>query len=218
MQLFPYFAVNTLRINLIHMKRLSLIAVLTIVFFASCEKYTIVQSKEYFPNTVGSLWIYKVTDHLHNKTYELEVRIVKDTLISNLYYKKWTYSCNDYTKSKYVIIADDSVRFNQIYNDQHLYLTDVLALPYEVGNSWENPYVGCYPFHYEVEEKKDLDLNNRNFTDVYVVRKSGGCPNDYITERLYVKPNVGLVKFEASEILWTEIQNDVWELERCDLK
>ena len=194
----------------------------TIILFAimglfSCEKYTIIQGKEYFPNTVGSLWIYKVTDSLQNKTYELEVRIVKDTLIKDLHYTKWTYSCHDYVKSKYVLVENDSIFFKMLATDSTLFTTDILIMPFEKGSVWEFPVYGSFDSNYEVEDITDMKILNCDFTQVSIIRKNAGSPNNYITNRFYIKPNTGIVRFDAREIMWSTIQNEVWELKRCNL-
>lgn len=199
-------------------KLVNTILIFAIMGMFSCEKYTIIQGEEYFPNTIGSLWIYKVTDSLQNKTYELEVRIVKDTLINDLHYKKWTYSCNDYVKSKYVLVENDSIFINVLATDSNLYISDILILPFEKGSNWEFPVYGSFDSHYEVEDVKDMKILNRDFENVSVIRKNAGGMNEYITNRFYMKPKLGMVKFETRQILWTVYQNEVWELKRCDLK
>lgn len=200
------------------MKKILFLQAIILLFLFSCEKYTIVAGKEYYPNTVGSLWIYKVTDSLQNKTYELEVRIVKDTLVNDLHYKKWTYSCNEYVKSKYVLVENDSIFINVLATDSNLYISDILIMPFEKGSIWGFPVYGSFDSQYEVEDVKDMKILNRDFTGVSLIRKNAGSPNNYITNRFYLKPNLGMVKFEAREILWSTIQNEVWELKRCEVK
>lgn len=192
--------------------------VLITVMFYGCEKYTFIAGHEYCPNSIGSLWIYKVTDSIQNTSYELEVRIVKDTLINSLHYKKWTYSCNDYVKSTYVLIENDSIFINNLLNDSTLYVTDILVMPFEKGDNWEIPVYGRFDSYYEVEDVKDIKILNREFENVSIIRKDAGSPNDYITNRYYIKPEIGIVRFDAREILWSTFQNEVWQLKRCDVK
>ena len=186
-----------------------LISVITVIL-SSCEDQDIndqSNDSDYFPNTIHSNWKYERFDSLTNSIDTIHVSITGDTLISNDIYKIWNYKYSDRNEKLYVSQSNDSViifntligRFDQIY-----------IIPFEIGLGWINP-----DYHFDtsyVSKIQNLSIDEITYQDVVLIERSAFCCNDYLIEKIWIKPKIGLIKLERKHFILGPYKNETWKL------
>jgi hypothetical protein len=153
------------------------------------------KSKNYFPNSVGDEWHYKVTEYETGNTLDtIKVEIVGSTTMpdgrsANI----WIYSGKeDYfyrSDTVYAVENEDTIIFYYLNDFPHK--VDVsYIIPFEAGNYWVFPYpIDC---RYIEPVTVKVGAFNNSFYLWRIISFGGPVPQYTIGE--WVVPNFGIVK------------------------
>lgn len=192
------------------MKKIIFLILVLVSIIISCEKQDTIENKgntDYFPNSTGSYWKYERYDSLSSTIDTLTVLISGDTLISDIPFKIWNYMYNDGLENLYVRQSNDSVIFFNIYLDRTYQL---YMIPFEPGNGWINP---DYPYDTSYVSKiEDIVIDGKVYQDVAVIKRTAFCCNDYLIEKIWIKPQFGLLKLERNHFILGPYKNETWKL------
>lgn len=196
------------------MKAKILIIATTVLLTLACEKPSgNITEKEYYPNTTASWWKYARYDSLTHSADTFTVSILGDTLIHNGVYKIWNYNYPYIAEKSYVMQQHDSVI---IFNTQIDRIDQLYIVPFETGNGWINP---DYPFDTSyVSKVDDIEVNGMLYPDAILIERRAACCNDYLTEKIWIKPEVGLISLERKHIILGPYKNEVWQLLEYEVK
>ncbi len=192
------------------MKNIFLLLPLVILITISCEKNDLSENndqKEYFPNKVNTIWKYERFDSLQNMIDTLIVSIVDDTLLSWNTYTIWKYDYKTYTEKFYVLEKKDSITTYKLSFDR---IDQLYIIPFELHNGWINP-----DYHFDtsfVSAIQDITIDNRNYSNVVLIERTAFCCNDYLIEKLWFKPYLGLLKMERLHYILGPYKNETWKL------
>ncbi len=198
------------------MKKIIIIISIFTYLLSSCEKQDPINNKNeivYFPNTIDSYWKYERYDRLTNTLDTFTVSITSDTLISNNTYNIWKYKYRDGSEKRYVLQSNDSIIFfkTQIERIEQLYI-----IPFEIGCGWINPdYTVDTSF---VSKIQHIMIDENTYHDVVLIERSANCCNDYLKEKIWIKPQVGLLKLERKHLILGPYKNEIWKLIEKDIK
>ena len=166
------------------------------------------KSKQYFPNSVGSKWIYKTTN-LNNEVDTFTIQIVGDTiLVGNEQATIWVSDINTPSyfykqfDTLYFESIDDTLIFKRWWGYDWITMASYIV-PFEVGNSW---YDGtCY---YSIEEESNVG----SFTNAYKIKENRPWTTYLITTDSWFVPRIGLVKRDFYESDFMYSYEEHWEL------
>jgi hypothetical protein len=175
------------------------------------------ESTNYFPNSVGSKWIYSVMDSIRSLMDTVMVEIVGSKILpGNIPVTVWHFSCAYGSgacldDTLYVRTNGDSV-ITFLYNHQ-FYGTDGRAsyiFPLVVGYGWEINYDSSL-----VLEENPTSINAGEFSTAFKIHRSNSRPPNYLllADSWFVQ-NVGLVKMDLVEwdTWWFRHRIEHWEL------
>ncbi|MEN8122383.1 MAG: hypothetical protein ABFS35_18705 [Bacteroidota bacterium] len=191
------------------MKKILFIAPIVILFILSCEEAEVTpieNNLEYFPNTTGTVWKYERYDSLQNTIDTFTVSIIGDTLISGDSCSIWVYDYKTDSEKFYVFQKDDSVK---IFKPSINRIDQLYKIPFELKSGWVNP-------DYKVDTSfvsgfQDVMVNNKMYTNVVLIERKAFCCNDYLIEKIWIKPYVGLIKLERKHIIFGPYKNETWK-------
>lgn len=192
------------------MNRIAVIFSTLLFAFSSCEIKEYEENppeENYFPNSLSSNWKYEYYDSLSGKRDTLFVAAIKDTMISNQSCMVWEYAYPDTTLYSYVYQVDDSVIFFSLKYNR---IEQVILTPYTPGKGWYNPdyrFDTCI-----VSAVLDLSMEHLSFLEVALIDRKANCLNDYLSEKIWIKPYVGIIKLESRHYAFGPIKNETWEL------
>ena len=188
-----------------------------LILFTSCKKEVPVNnpSSEYFPNTTGNYWKYKVVDSILNSSSIVEVKIVGDKILPGGQNAKiWIYVYPGHIDTNYVFRVGDTIRFI----DQGLSVRNTYIVPLQLNNKWRiNP---AYLYDsVKVIEKGTIVLNVQTFENSFLLQENGYLPNDYWNRYEWFYPNIGMItKTEKDLFTLGTNKSFYWELLEYDLK
>jgi hypothetical protein len=173
----------------------SFILLVTIALSVGCRKASgpigpPVVDTDYFPNSVGTRWVYQVDDSAAVRQYDLVIEIVDSIRIDSMNFAKlWLiYEPGGVdTVKRYFAVVHDTVR--EYFYSAVWWYEAKYVLPLTVGSGWPNPCGGTV-----VVSREDIIVEAGSFLNTYVVHRRYGCLNLYEVERNWVYPNVGVVK------------------------
>jgi hypothetical protein len=147
------------------------------------------RSGHYFPNDVGSVWIYSVYDSLTQASYDMTVSIVDTVTMADTPVTVWVYEDGGDADTLFVSVAGDTVTF---HNSDRTYLTGMYVFPLSVGEEW-NCGQSC-AWEYIVEERGDVDVPAGRFSNAYKIRGRLGGFNYYGRNSEWFAPHIGAVR------------------------
>lgn len=192
------------------MKRLMIIVSVFACLFYSCEEDNpndLNNDPGYFPNSVGSYWVYERYDSLAEKLDTVTVSITGDTLHYGKNYKIWEYVYSFGIDTLFVIQNNDTVIFYMPWVD---WIYQVYILPFETGNTWANP--DFFEDSSFVSDKQDITIDGIKYHDVYIIDRKASGPNENLTEKIWIKPKAGLLKLERIHFSLGPYKNETWKL------
>jgi len=194
------------------MRRIAVILFAWTLLLTACEKQESdddINETEanYFPNSLGSYWKYQRQDHLTNTTDTISVTITGDTIVSDKIYAVWEYDYGQRIDILYVSQNDDSVKF---YTSHFNWMDRLYITPFELGLGWKTP-----PFNSDtsyVSAVGEIFINGRSYENVARIERSTESFNYFLDESIWIKPGVGLVKFQFNADNSGAESNETWEL------
>lgn len=191
------------------MKNLSYIVILLCTVIVNCKKsnLALTSSSSYFPNLIGNKFTYKVTDSISNKTYSVNISVIRQTVLPNgLPTTIWTYTYPNSIDTNYVFSNRDSAVF---YDKSKTAITNIYHFPLVVGAKWRNAFLGdsC-----KVVSSSSLSVQAGNFPDAYLIKETAFSPNYHLTKNQWYVPNVGVVKMNFREFNFGPVNAQLWEL------
>jgi len=176
-------------------------------------------TKSYFPNSIGNQWIYEIHDEI-KKTYDtVTVTITGDTTIEEQRYMIWQYDYKNYLNNLYYSVSKDSIIVLDLWD----YYTDTVQLyriPFEFvfQQLW---FIQDYTL-WNNNWNMVIDVNENVMFGAYISQKvvliKHRCirPNDYLEERIWFKPYLGIVRKEvnhtgkgAKNMTWSLIDSKI---------
>ena len=192
-----------------------------ILIFSSCKKETVANnpSSEYFPNTTGNYWKYKVVDSILNSSSIVELKIVGDKILPGGQNAKiWVYSYPTRIDTNYVFQIGDSIKFL----DQNFAIQYIYKIPLQINNKWTlsepNHYLSDSTY---IIENRTFYLNDYSFEKSFLLHESGFVPNAFFDKNEWFCPTIGMVT--KTEKFFQRIGNVYtkylyWELIQYELK
>lgn len=175
------------------------------------------ESNQYFPNSVGSKWIYLVIDSIKNTLDTVSVEIIDTKILPNNFsVAVWLFSCVNnsgacFDDTLYVRTDGDTV-FTFLYNWQYnrVYGKASYIFPLVVGNGWNIDYDISL-----VTEEDSISINAGTITEAFrVQRQRIGAPTYELFADTWFVHNIGLLKMDLIEIdTWSiRFRHEHWEL------
>ena len=192
------------------MKRVAIILFAYTFLFASCQKEDseiTVNEAAYFPNTVGTYWKYERYDSTTSQIDTISVSIIGDTIVSEETYKIWKYDYGDWVEREYVIQTNDSIKF---FSSQFGYSYRLYIVPFELGLGWDNPrFIEDTSY---VSGIQDIIIDNGVYHDVVLIERFSAGLNIYLDEKIWIKPQIGLVKRFKEHYVFGNGSRRTWKL------
>jgi len=165
------------------------------------------ENTEYFPNSLNTQWKYERYDSLNSLSDTIIVRVIGDTVISEDIYMIWEYDYNIEKERFYISAKTDSVKF---YSSINIPMDQLYLIPFNINGGWVNP-----DYHLDtsfVMEIQDITIDNITYSDVVLIVRSAFGVNDYLTEKIWIKPYLGLVKLERKHIVLGPHKDETWKI------
>jgi hypothetical protein len=173
------------------------------------------ESTNYFPNSVGSKWIYSVMDSIRSLMDTVMVEIVGSKILpGNIPVTVWHFSCAYgsgacFDDTLYVQTAGDTIKSYLYY---HGYLSGRASyiFPLIVGNGWKINYDSSL-----VLEENPTSIGAGEFnTSFKIHRRKSGLPSYLLSADSWYVQNVGLVKMDLVDwdTWWCRHIIEHWEL------
>ena len=192
-----------------------------ITILVSCKKEVVTShpGSEYFPNSSGNYWKYKLVDSISNSSSIVEVKIVGEKLLPTGQNSKiWTYNYPNHVDTNYVFQIGDTVKFL----DNNFIILNTYIIPLQLNNKWAL----SRPHYYsgdtiQVNENRTFILNNQTFENSFLLYEHGYLPNAFLDKPEWFCPNVGMITktekdYDRIGISYTKYL--YWELIQYDLK
>jgi hypothetical protein len=178
------------------MKLTIVLPFLAILLCLGCaqKKSENVEPQNYFPNSVGDSFIYRVTDSVNNNVFNVFVSVVGSTKMSNgLPVNIWTYKYPNSIDTNYVFSNKDSVIFygSRDTDPNKVIIKNVYHLPVTVGAKWRVSFIGDSS---KVVKNDTLQINGKSYNNVYLIHEHFYLTNVITTRDQWFAPNIGLVK------------------------
>lgn len=168
----------------------------------------------YFPNEVGTRWIYDRFDSLAMERTTLRVEIVRDSVWKDgSIYKMWVFDKSNLYDTLYVRSTADSVLFYRYLEGSP---EEVMLIPLSVGQSWVHPV--WVRDSTRVIAKDLIKVQGINYPDAYRIHRRLFAFNDYRTDDRWFVPHVGIVKLENWHYLFGWISKENWFLQDLKLR
>ena len=174
-----------------------------------------------FPNTVGSYWVYGVTDTISGAETEITVSITDIvTLSGGVQAAEWVYTEGSSTiKTEWVNITADTVSFYRTDDaNEDPYRYRELIFPIQWGNTW-NFWLGLHAEYCSVPAMPVITVPAGTFGTFQThIRHSSGMLDMVDLSDLYLSPNNGFVRIDRTRG-WRQTihSHEIWELEEYSI-
>jgi len=165
---------------------------------------------EYFPNKTGNNWQYRVFDSISNKSESLIVSIIGNKIINGVNSSVWLLSYTNQTDTFFVHQSRDTLIFNSNRTAKRIYI-----IPFSVNLVWKESYFSSS--NSKVISIEDVKVDVGSFNGTYVIERSIKGNNYSLYEKIYFKPNVGIIKLYTKEYNLGPVQTKTWKLIRFNL-
>ena len=205
-----------------------LILVTSLLSMFGCHKEKTpvnISASEYFPNTVGDIWVYDVYDSSSNypniKSYTVKVSIkgvkkMADGIDANI----WEYEYPWGKDTNYVRVLTDTISiFENAYSSTIQYLQYpgiIYIVPFQDRSRWNGMKLGIDTFHVNFLNK--VVCTHSSFYQCYQIYHHYLGPNIDDNNTYWFKPNIGIVKKYKNIYNLGPYQIALWELKSYYLK
>lgn len=188
---------------------LMFIALMWLLLISCAQKRSdYINPDNYFPNSIGNKFTYRVVDSVSHKTYDVNVSVVGTTTLPNgKQATLWTYAYPNSMDTNYVFSNKDSAVF---YDKSKTAIVNLYHFPLTIGAQWKYPYFG--PYVSSVISVSPLQTQSATFSSAYLIKEIDNSPNTYITKNKWYVPMVGLVKMSIGGHDPGSGFNQLWEL------
>lgn len=170
----------------------------------------------YFPEKIGSTWIYSVHDSLSDRSYDMTVSVIDTTTLRDLPVSVWVYDGDGRIDTQYVYNSGDTV---MVYSENGWGFDKMYVFPVDVGTGW-NCGESCAR-DYVVDRKGSIQTPARRFANAYHINGHFSMPNTMENSKEWFVPGVGSVWFfrfgmctVCSPMIYV---NEIWELRNYHL-
>jgi hypothetical protein len=183
------------------------------IMFAACSSATDPSSRPYFPNTIGTTWIYEVDDSLAGSTDTVTVTVIGSAMIdSSTRAMLWQYRYPSRTDTETVWSSGDTIRMARFINGRvgwgSLFLSSgEIILPLATGKGWS-----LFSGTDSVAEQGTISVPAGIYSNGYHLEGWWYMTNEGGHNRTWFVPYVGIVSMERWQRLWTEGVNERWIL------
>lgn len=176
---------------------------------------TFQKSNQYFPNSVGSKWIYKVRDSLNQNDINVTVEIIGTTVLPGSGpVTIWHFSCNQVSTAciddtVYVrIVGDTVITFSFWYNTLFQFGASYV-FPLELGSEWHINYESTL-----VADKDSIVISAGKFDEAFRLYRERfwGLLNYSFNSNVWYVHNVGIIKMDLTEYDLVPLRIEKWEL------
>ncbi|MDR3651784.1 MAG: hypothetical protein P4L34_02290 [Paludibacter sp.] len=164
---------------------------------------------DYFPNSVGYYWFYNVFDSVLNKSEPLRVSIVDNRTINGANSAVWLLSYTNRTDTFFVSQSKDTIIFNS-----NSFIKRIYVVPFSLNQIWNESYFSTN--NSKVISIEDVTVPAGSFNDTYVIERNIRSFNYSLYEKIYFKPQIGIVKLYTKEYNLGPVQIKTWELKSFD--
>lgn len=189
-------------------KRLTLflIGMILVTAFGCKHEY---KQIDYFPNSVGYKWVYNIFDSVLNKSEIYRVYIIDNRTINGLNTKVWLLGNATKTDTFFVSQSKDTIVFNSNSSVKRIYV-----VPFSLNQVWDESY-------FSTSNSKVISIENvtvaaGTFNETYVIERNIKSFNYSLYEKIYFKPEIGIVKLYSREYNLGSVQTKTWELKSFD--
>jgi len=194
-------------------------------FLFGCHKEEVrinTQASEYFPSKVGNRWEYLVTDSTGTaegvKKYLLQVNIIgSKKVVDGKEAQIWTYNYPERVDKVFVRIENDTVKIIDWapYIDPKAFNfpKTIYLIPFT-----ENKMYNGNLYNYRVTKADTLKISNISYFNSFLVSYHYGGPNIHYNDKIYFKPNIGVIKLDMVHFDSGPIDHQTWELKSYTLK
>lgn len=162
----------------------------------------------YFPNIVGSFWVYEVYDSVSPRRYDKTLRITDTLRLNGMPVSVWTICDSVRCDSMFISVRQDTVwRFFSRADSSGEVL---YVLPLVVGRTWSRRWGRDSVVSFET-----ISVRGRVY-NAYQVHGVWGGFNVYEQERRWFVPFVGMVQRQYRCFGFCN-DNEMWELKQYSL-
>ena len=196
--------------NLIY---LSLVLLIPLLLISCRKKSTVTRSHEnqvleYFPNSIGSRFIYFYFDSLSMHSDTVTVSIVDTITYDNIkQLTVWEYIYSSKIDTRYVYSSGDTVK---IYNDlENWWINTTYLFPLEIGKGWRGGFINDTS---TVVDQVSITVPAGEFANTFLIEETWGALNEYGYILTWFVPEVGIVKKLNWQRGWSSWARETWEL------
>jgi len=176
---------------------------------------TFQKSNQYFPNSVGSKWIYKVRDSLNQNDINVTVEIVGTTVLpGNDPVTIWHLSCSQLSTAciddtVYVRIVGDTVITFSFWRNTLWEAGASYVFPLELGNGWNINFESTL-----VADKDSIVISAGKFDEAFRLYRERfwGLLTYSFNSNIWYVHNIGIIKMDLAEYLIAPTRLEKWEL------
>jgi len=177
---------------------------LILVAMLGCSEDALESS--YFPNKVGYSWDYTVFDSVSNKAGSLKISIIGKKTINKINSSVWLLTYSNRTDTFFVGESKDTVIFSSNNNSPRR----IYIVPFALNRMWNE---SSFPSsNSKVIGIEDVSVEAGNFTNTYFIERTIRSMDYYLHEKIYFKPQIGIVKLYSREYDFGFSQIKTWEL------
>lgn len=162
----------------------------------------------YFPNTIGSSWVYEVYDSVAARRYDKTLRITDTLRLNGIQVSVWTICDSVRCDSMFISVRQDTVWrfFSRTDSSGEVFY----VLPLVVGRTWSRPWGWD-----SVVSLETISVRGRVY-NAYQVHGVWHEFNIYKQERRWFVPFVGMVQRQYRCFGFC-YDNEMWELKEYSL-
>lgn len=195
---------------------LIVISVLVAIFGCGDKSTSTLPPIDYFPNNIGSVWIYSVYDSLTERSYDMTVSIADTATLWDMPVTLWVFESDGNFDTMYVFVEDDTVTFQAVRSQG---LAKRYVFPLSVGNEWDCGET-CF-WDYSVDQKGAIDVPARTFANAYHIDGNSYMPNAFGYRSEWYVPYIGMVRiyrYSFCTVYSPMVDpNEIWELKSYQL-
>jgi hypothetical protein len=174
-------------------------------------------TKRYFPNSINSQWTYEIYDEIKKTSDTVIVSIVGDTTIYEKPYMIWVYKYSTKREKLYYSKSKDSIEVINAWDYNYNFMYDIVQLyliPFEFQQKWDIPSKYQYQkdnWNSVIDINETVMVGASVFRNTVLIKHRGSGFNQYLTERIWFKPYIGIIKKEYNPTGWS-FANETWKL------
>ena len=207
-----------------------IVCIVLIILFSNCSKsinpIKNVASNSYFPNTVGSYWIYDVYDSSNPhypprpKQYSVTIKVLgTKTMIDGKQASMWQYEYPWEIDTNYIRIEGDTVKtFDKDYSSSISdfdYPRQIFILPFKDQTGWNGKLIGIDTFI--VAKCYNISTSYISYDTCYnIYHYNYELPDLVYYDNYWFKPNIGFVKIYYKD-WFAPYYKSVWNLKEYKL-